>query len=140
MSTGRDRKTTPVGTERRVPPSWSCHRSTDWTFRPGQQRLTVAGMSTNIRPDLVDRMIELYCDWRTACWDVRSAYERFLAAPAPDRAVSFAAYAAALDQEESACEAYAAQIRAIQSRDADADADADAGTGAHSSRSHANLR
>ena len=93
-------------------------------------------MSTKIRPDLVDRMIELYCDWRTACWDVRSAYERFLDAPAPDRAGAFAAYAAALDQEESACEAYAAQIRAIQSRDADAEV----GTGAHSSRSHANLR
>ena len=70
-------------------------------------------MSTDIRQDLVDRMIELYCDWRTGCWDVRAAYERFLKAPVPDRAVAFAAYTAALDQEESACEAYAAQVRAI---------------------------
>jgi hypothetical protein len=89
-------------------------------------------MSPEIRPDLVDRMIELYCDWRTGCWDVRAAYERFLKAPAPDRAVAFAAYTAALDQEECACEAYATQVRAIQSRYADA--------GAHADRPHANLR
>jgi hypothetical protein len=89
-------------------------------------------MSTEIRPDLVDRMIELYCDWRTACWDVRAAYDRFLVAPAPDRAVAFAAYTAALDREQSACEAYAAQVRAIQSRYSDA--------AVHSHRPHANLR
>jgi hypothetical protein len=77
-------------------------------------------MSAEIRPDLVDRMMELYCDWRTACWDVRATYERIPDAPASDRAVAFAAYTAALDQEESACEAYAAQIRAIQSRHGDA--------------------
>lgn len=92
----------------------------------------MAVMTSEIRPDLVDRMIELYCDWRTACWDARSAYERFLDAPARDRAVAFAAYTAALDREESACESYAAQIRAIQSRYSDATA--------HAHRSHANLR
>jgi hypothetical protein len=89
-------------------------------------------MSTEIRPDLVDRMIELYCDWRTACWDVRAAYDRFLEAPTPDRAVAFAAYTAALDREESSCEAYAAHIRAIQSRFSDA--------AVHAHRPHANLR
>jgi hypothetical protein len=88
-------------------------------------------MTPEIRPELVDRMMELYCDWRTACWDVRAAYERIPDAPAPDRAAAFAAYTAALDQEESACEAYAAQIRAIQSRVADA--------GIHARRPHANL-
>jgi hypothetical protein len=77
-------------------------------------------MSAEIRADLVDRMIELYCDWRTGCWDVRAAYERFLEAPASERAVAFAAYMAALDREESACGAYAAQVQAIQSRCADA--------------------
>lgn len=71
---------------------------------------------TRIRPDLVDRMIELYCDWRTDCAEVQAAYERFSSAPASDRAVAFAAYTAALDREESACEAYAAQIRLIMSR------------------------
>ena len=89
-------------------------------------------MSAEIRADLVDRMIELYCDWRTGCWDVRAAYDRFLNAPAFDRAVAFAAYTAALDREESACAAYADQVRAIQSRYADAPAPA--------RRPHAKLR
>jgi len=92
----------------------------------------VAVMSTEIRPELIDRMIELYCDWRTACWDARTAYEWFLDAPARDRAAAFAAYTAALDREESACESYAAHIQAIQSRYSHA--------AAHAQRSHANLR
>jgi hypothetical protein len=65
---------------------------------------------------LVDRMIDLYCDWRTACAEVRAAYERFCRACASDRALAFAAYAAALDREQSACEDYAEQIHAIESR------------------------
>jgi hypothetical protein len=89
-------------------------------------------MSTEISPELIDRMIELYCDWRTAVWDARAVYARFLNAPAPDRTLAFAAYTAALDQEESACEAYAAQIRAIQSRCS--------GDTAHAQRSQASLR
>jgi hypothetical protein len=89
-------------------------------------------MSTEIRPDLVDRMIELYCDWRTACWDVRAAYERFLEAHASDRPVAFAAYLAALDREESACDSYAVQVRAIQARYAHGASPA--------RRTHANLR
>ena len=65
---------------------------------------------------VVDRLIELYCDWRTACAEVRAAYERFCRACASDRALAFAAYAAALDREQSACEDYAGQIKAIESR------------------------
>lgn len=65
---------------------------------------------------LVDRMIDLYCDWRTACSEVRAAYERFSQADASDRALAFAAYSAALDREESACEDYAEQIQVIESR------------------------
>jgi hypothetical protein len=61
-------------------------------------------------------MIELYCDWRTACTAVQAAYERFLDAPASDRTTAFAAYTAALDREQSACEFYARQIRLIESR------------------------
>lgn len=68
-----------------------------------------------IRPDLVDRMMELYCDWLEECAEVRAAYERFSSAPASDRALAFAAYAAALDREGSASEAYAAQIQLIHS-------------------------
>jgi hypothetical protein len=60
---------------------------------------------------LADRMIELYCDWRTVCVEVQRAYDEFSRAPAPD----YATYAAALDREQSACETYAAQVRAIES-------------------------
>jgi hypothetical protein len=73
-------------------------------------------MTIAIRPDLVDRMIELYCDWRTACAEVQAAYDRFCEARGSDRAVAFAAYAAALDREESACDYYAGHIRVIESR------------------------
>jgi len=64
---------------------------------------------------LVDRLIELYCDWRTACAEVRAAYERFCRACASDRELAFAAYAAALDREESACEDYAGQVHVVRS-------------------------
>lgn len=87
-------------------------------------------MSTDISPELVDRLVELYCDWRTTFWDTRAAYARFLDAPASERDMAFAAYTAALDQEESACETYATQIRAIQSRCS--------GATAHTLRTHAN--
>ena len=73
-------------------------------------------MGAEIRPDLVDRMIELYCDWRTESAAVQSAYDRFLDASAADRATAFAAYTAALDREESACECYAQQVRLIEAR------------------------
>jgi hypothetical protein len=76
-------------------------------------------MSAVVRPELIDQMIDLYCDWRTACSEVQVAYRRFSAAPPADRAVAFAAYAAALDREQSASEFYAAQIRVIESSCAD---------------------
>ena len=68
-------------------------------------------LSAEIHPDLVDRMIESYCDWRTDCAEVHAAYARFLDAPASDRAPAFAAYIAAVDREQCACEAYAAQVQ-----------------------------
>jgi hypothetical protein len=61
-------------------------------------------------------MIELYCDWRTGCAEVQSAYERFSGASPRDRTAAFAAYTAALDREQSACESYEEQIRLIESR------------------------
>ncbi len=46
---------------------------------------------------------------------MRASYERFADAEPAESTLAFAAYAAALDREESACESYAAQIRLIQS-------------------------
>lgn len=67
-----------------------------------------------IDPGLVDRLIDLYCEWRAERREVRAAYARFCAAPPADRAVAFAAYDAALQREQRACEVYAAQVRFIQ--------------------------
>jgi hypothetical protein len=72
-------------------------------------------MIASVCPELVDRLIELYCDWRTECAHVQAAYKRFADAELADSALAFAAYAAALDREESACQSYAAQIQLIQS-------------------------
>ncbi len=71
-------------------------------------------MSTRIRPETVDRMIELYCDWRSECSDVRAAYERFTGAPADERALAYAVYRAALDREECAADEYARQLMKVE--------------------------
>lgn len=71
-------------------------------------------LGAQVRPDLVDRLIELYCDWRTSCMEVQAAYERFSDASPSERAAAFAAYQAAVDREQSACESYAEQIRLIE--------------------------
>jgi hypothetical protein len=76
----------------------------------------MSALGVQVRPELVDRMIDLYCEWRTSCEEVRVRYERFLDALPSDRAVAFAAYMAALDREQSVCESYAEQVRLIESR------------------------
>jgi hypothetical protein len=73
------------------------------------------GAPAQIRPELVDRMMDLYCDWRAESAAVQTAYERFRDAATADRTVAFAAYLAALDREESACASYAEQIRVVES-------------------------
>ena len=70
---------------------------------------------TQIDPALVDRLLELYCDWRTECSAVQTAYERFLRAPAAERELAFSGYSAALDREGSAAELYGAQVRLVAS-------------------------
>ncbi|HEY1514817.1 MAG TPA: hypothetical protein VGF91_00260 [Solirubrobacteraceae bacterium] len=73
-------------------------------------------MSANVQAELVDRLIELYCDWRAECWAVRSAYGQFTAASAEDRTLAYAAYRAALDREEAAADVYAEQLTVVASR------------------------
>jgi hypothetical protein len=74
---------------------------------------TMRAVRTRIRPDLVDQLMDLYCDWREECAEVRSAYERFGSAPKCDRALAFAAFGAALDREGTASEAYAEHFRLL---------------------------
>jgi hypothetical protein len=47
-------------------------------------------------------VIERYVHWREACSAVRDAYDEWSRASAVNRPLSFAAYRAALDQEEAA--------------------------------------
>jgi hypothetical protein len=72
--------------------------------------------SLDLEPTLaVDRLLELYCEWRTTCWDVRTAYERFCTAYACDRSLAYAAYAGALDREELVARAYADHLTFVTS-------------------------
>jgi len=70
-------------------------------------------VSAQIRPEVVDRLIDLYCDWRMECSQVRTAYAQFTAAPPEERALAYAAYRAALDREELAAGEYARQITRV---------------------------
>jgi acyl-CoA reductase-like NAD-dependent aldehyde dehydrogenase len=60
----------------------------------------------SLRERLVDEAIERYVDWRHACAAVSDTYQQWSRAPAKERALLFAAYRAALDQEESAATLY----------------------------------
>jgi hypothetical protein len=71
-------------------------------------------MTVEVEPELVDLLIDFYCDWRRECRDVHAAYERFSGASAADRALAYAAYEAALDREQSAAEVYAEHLRRVE--------------------------
>ena len=77
---------------------------------------TAYTVGIHVRRDVVDRLIELYCDWRTACAEVQAAYDRFLVASSFDRAMAFAAYSSALDREQCTSEAYGLQVRLVELR------------------------
>jgi hypothetical protein len=70
-------------------------------------------MILDTRPELTDRLIELYCDWRMRCEEVRATYGRLNSARKEERPLVFAAFHAALDREGSAADAYAQQIRRL---------------------------
>ena len=74
----------------------------------------MSAQAVRVPPELVDRMIDVYCDWRTGCGEVQASYERFLAASYSDRDAAFAAYTAALDREQAASQSYAEHVLLIQ--------------------------
>jgi len=74
---------------------------------------TAKPLAAQVRPDAIDRLIELYCEWREDCAGVYAAYEHFSAAAADNRALAFAAYTAALDQEASASRSYEDQVNRL---------------------------
>lgn len=59
---------------------------------------------------LEDEASERYAEWREACAAVDDAYCEWLCAPSDERTAAFAAYLAALDQEESVATVYRAVI------------------------------
>ena len=75
-------------------------------------------VTVDVVPEIVDRLIGFYCDWREQCLEVHGAYERFKVAAPADRDLALAAYAA-LSREEAACELYAEQIRRATARCSD---------------------
>jgi hypothetical protein len=64
-------------------------------------------VNTQIRPELIDHLMEMYVEWREECIGLRTAYERWLSVPVGERDRAFAAYRAALDREEQASAVYA---------------------------------
>jgi hypothetical protein len=62
------------------------------------------------RPDLIDALMDLYCEWREECTGVHLAYARFCDGSSGERKLTYAAYTAALDQEGAACQRYAEHI------------------------------
>jgi hypothetical protein len=76
----------------------------------------VKALDTELRPDLIDAMMDLYCEWREECTGVHTAYARFcdLLASA-ERTLAYAAYTAALDREGAACRCYAEHVAWVMS-------------------------
>ena len=67
-------------------------------------------MSTQIPPQLIDELMEMYVEWREACMALRTAYERWSNVRLAEREFAFAAYRAALDREEQASARYGARF------------------------------
>jgi hypothetical protein len=67
-------------------------------------------LKTNVKPELIDDLMDMYVDWREACIALRKAYERWSSVRVAERKIAFAAYGAALDWEEQASAVYADRI------------------------------
>jgi hypothetical protein len=64
---------------------------------------------------LIDAAVDSYADWREESAAVRRAYRRWAGADRADRPGAFAAYVAALDQEERAGNRHAQVIASLRS-------------------------
>jgi hypothetical protein len=64
-------------------------------------------MAVDVRPQLIDDLIDTYVDWREECLTLEHAYDRWGSGSAEDRDLAFSAYRAALDREQQATSVYA---------------------------------
>ncbi len=67
-------------------------------------------------PALVDHVLATYVEWRQTTDAVADTYGRWCVAPAVEEAARFAAYLAALDQEQTAAGVYAESISELERR------------------------
>ena len=74
-------------------------------------------------PALADRALAMYVKWRETTDAVADTYGQWCVAPAVEEAPRFAAYLAALDQEQAAAGVYAESINELERRLWDSDPD-----------------
>jgi hypothetical protein len=69
---------------------------------------------TALERSVVDHLLECYVAWREECRAVRVAYEEWAPSSGRDSDLMYAAYRAALDQEEESARVYARRIDAVR--------------------------
>ena len=74
---------------------------------------TVTDSDSAVARRSIDLLLELYVSWREHCAAVRGAYQCWDRSDRAEGALAYAAYVAALDGEEHAAGAYAAQIERL---------------------------
>jgi hypothetical protein len=70
-------------------------------------------MNAATQPELIDRLMDMYVEWREECAALWEAYAWWRAAPPAQKAPAFASYRAALDREEWAAHVYADLVSRI---------------------------
>jgi hypothetical protein len=63
---------------------------------------------------LLDEMLACYVDWREDAAAAADAYRRWSCAPTAEESIRFAAYRAALEQEESAARSYRLAVTDVE--------------------------
>jgi hypothetical protein len=63
---------------------------------------------------LVDEMVDCYLEWRESAAAVGTAYQQWFHAPRAEERRRYSAYAASLDQEESAATTYEMAVADVQ--------------------------
>lgn len=70
-------------------------------------------MTSRLRRELIDHLMDAYIDWREECITLGDAYERWLTVAVAERSLAFAAYRAALDREQQASSVYADRFEMV---------------------------
>jgi hypothetical protein len=70
-------------------------------------------MNAATQPELIDRLMDMYVEWREECVALWEAYARWRAVPPAEKAPAYACYRAALDREEWAAHVYADLVSRI---------------------------